>query len=106
MGYALEAIPTLDDSPASVSLEAMLLGLGLAVDPERFVGLGRRVVEQTERRVFWHEKVAASDKIVSIFEPHTDASRGWREGGCRRWPLEQRRKGGVPDGGAEGVLGR
>jgi IS5 family transposase len=50
----------------------MALGLGLAVDLEHFVGLGRRVVEQTKRRVFWHEKVAASDKIVSIFEPHTD----------------------------------
>lgn len=33
---------------------------------------GKRVVEQTERRVLRGESVPAADKIVSIFEPHTD----------------------------------
>jgi IS5 family transposase len=31
-----------------------------------------RIVGQTERRVFQAETVAASEKIVSLFEPHTD----------------------------------
>ena len=31
-----------------------------------------RVVDQTERRVFADEKVPASEKVVSLFEPHTD----------------------------------
>ncbi len=31
-----------------------------------------RVISQTERRVFDGEVVAASDKVVSLFEPHTD----------------------------------
>ena len=31
-----------------------------------------RVVDQTERRVFAGEKVPASEKVVSLFEPHTD----------------------------------
>ena len=31
-----------------------------------------RVVEQTERRVFDGEAVPASEKVVSLFEPHTD----------------------------------
>ena len=31
-----------------------------------------QVIEQTERRVFHGEKVPASEKIVSIFEAHTD----------------------------------
>ena len=31
-----------------------------------------RVVEQTERRVLHGQRVAASEKVVSIFEPHTD----------------------------------
>lgn len=31
-----------------------------------------QVIEQTERRVFEGEKVSASEKIVSIFEAHTD----------------------------------
>ena len=30
------------------------------------------MIEQTERRVFHGEKVPASEKIVSIFEVHTD----------------------------------
>lgn len=31
-----------------------------------------RVVDQTQRRVFNDEKVPAAEKIVSVFEPHTD----------------------------------
>lgn len=34
--------------------------------------LATRVVEQTERRVLRGESVPANEKIVSIFEPHTD----------------------------------
>jgi hypothetical protein len=30
------------------------------------------VIDQTERRVLRGEKVPATEKIVSIFEPHTD----------------------------------
>ncbi len=33
---------------------------------------GKRVVDQTERRVLRGESVPATEKIVSIFEPHTD----------------------------------
>ena len=39
---------------------------------EHFSGLGDRVVDQTRRRVLNDEQVANSDKIFSIFEPHTD----------------------------------
>lgn len=34
--------------------------------------LTSRVIEQTERRVIQGERVPSSDKIVSLFEPHTD----------------------------------
>jgi IS5 family transposase len=34
--------------------------------------LAKRVVDQTERRVLRGESVPASEKLVSIFEPHTD----------------------------------
>jgi len=30
------------------------------------------VINQTERRVFNGEKVPASEKVLSLFEPHTD----------------------------------
>ena len=37
-----------------------------------YIELTRRVIEQTERRVIYGESVPASEKIVSLFEPHTD----------------------------------
>jgi len=40
-----------------------------------YVGLANKVLDQTRRRVFDEETVPASEKIVSIFEPHTDIIR-------------------------------
>lgn len=37
-----------------------------------FIELVKRVVDQTERRVLREESVPADEKIVSLFEPHTD----------------------------------
>lgn len=46
----------------------------------RFLQLLRQVIEQTEARVIRGEKVPAADKVVSIFEPHTDIiQKGGRE---------------------------
>lgn len=39
---------------------------------EHYVGLTEKVVDQTRRRVLMGENVPANEKIVSIFEPHTD----------------------------------
>ncbi len=39
---------------------------------EHYRSLLLRVVDQTQRRVFQEETVPASEKIVSLFEPHTD----------------------------------
>ena len=39
---------------------------------ENFIPLAEQVIDQTERRVFQNEQVPAQEKIVSIFEPHTD----------------------------------
>jgi IS5 family transposase len=39
---------------------------------QHHVGLARRVVAQTHRRVVLGETVPATEKLVSIFEPHTD----------------------------------
>jgi len=39
---------------------------------EQFIPRVEQVIAQTKRRVFESEKVPASEKIVSIFEPHTD----------------------------------
>jgi transposase, IS5 family len=37
-----------------------------------YVALAKRVLDQTRRRVLAGESVPAADKVVSIFEPHTD----------------------------------
>lgn len=42
---------------------------------DRFVGLLGRVIDQTRRRVLRGEVVPANEKIVSIFEEHTDIIR-------------------------------
>ena len=47
---------------------------------EHFIGLSGRVIDQTERRIVGEESVPAEEKIVSIFEEHTDIIRkGGRE---------------------------
>lgn len=47
----------------------------LADQLEHFIPLVQQVVSQTERRVFHGESVPAEEKLVSIFEPHTDIIR-------------------------------
>lgn len=42
---------------------------------EVFIPRVEQVIDQTVRRVFEGEKVAAQDKLVSIFEPHSDIIR-------------------------------
>ena len=39
---------------------------------EQFAPLIAQVIDQTQRRVFNGERVPAADKLVSLFEPHTD----------------------------------
>jgi hypothetical protein len=39
---------------------------------DHYLELRKKVIDQTERRVFQEESVPATEKIVSIFEPHTD----------------------------------
>jgi transposase, IS5 family len=45
---------------------------GLAAELEHFIPLCEQVISQTERRVLRGESVPAADKVLSIFEPHTD----------------------------------
>lgn len=44
----------------------------LAEELDRHLGLARRVVSQTRRRVIENRSVANKDKLLSIFEPHTE----------------------------------
>jgi len=53
---------------ASGSIEAV----ALRHEAEQYLPLIERVIDQAERRVFGGEAVPASEKLVSIFETHTD----------------------------------
>jgi IS5 family transposase len=51
---------------------AVAMARGIATELREYIGLALHVVSQTERRVVHGEVVSAEQKIVSIFEPHTD----------------------------------
>jgi len=44
----------------------------LALDLKEFAELTAKVINQTERRVLHDQKVPATEKVLSLFEPHTD----------------------------------
>jgi transposase, IS5 family len=63
--YAADAAPILKKCSAPAAWAA-------AYALEHYSELGKKVVDQTQRRVFGAESVPAREKLVSIFEPHTD----------------------------------
>ncbi len=69
--YALVAIPELHAHQPHEASE-LFAGKVLAEKLERAVGLLKKVIDQTDRRVFKGEKVPAAEKVVSFFEDHTD----------------------------------
>jgi len=78
-GYALEALSKLKDYEATGILDGYLAD-ELAREIAHYLALTKQVLTQTIRRVLNGEKVPAEDKVVSIFEPHTDViEKGARE---------------------------
>jgi IS5 family transposase len=67
LGYAKTAIGSLNRSSAM-----SFMTIALSYQLEHYVELTQKVIDQTKRRVMRGEKVEAGDKVVSIFEPHTD----------------------------------
>lgn len=57
---------------SSPDLMKWMAAQGLAEELLHVVGLAHRVVDQTHRRVVLEEYVPPEDKVLSIFEPHTD----------------------------------
>jgi IS5 family transposase len=72
--YAEAAVPLLHDERGQRGLFAGLAER-LASELEHYIPLVWQVVSQTERRVLRGESVPAEEKLVSIFEPHTDIIR-------------------------------
>ena len=69
--YATAAVPALEQCTTGDMLDD-LAAYALAQDIRHFAGLAQQVVDQTRRRVLDGERVPAQEKLVSIFEPHTD----------------------------------
>ena len=59
-------------SYTSVDPLEVFVAVALADELLHFTALAQQVVDQTHRRVILKEKVPPEDKVLSIFEPHTD----------------------------------
>jgi len=71
VNYAHNAVSLLETHPFKYSFLAET-AFGMAEELQEVIRLTHKVIEQTTRRVIHDESVPASEKIVSIFEPHTD----------------------------------
>lgn len=71
MGFALMVLEAAQVFKPS-SLGQVMLIQGLIGELQRYLPLTQRVIDQTRRRVFNGESVPVADKLVSIFEDHTD----------------------------------
>ncbi len=65
IGYAQKTAGILEHSPD-------LFAMDICEQLKHYVDLTLHVINQTEKRVVHGQSVPASDKVVSIFEPHTD----------------------------------
>lgn len=70
-GYALEAITCLGEF-VGADLDQTIAAQILREELEKFLSLLKKVMDQTDRRVIHGEQVPAADKVVSLFECHTD----------------------------------
>jgi len=71
VNYARKAVSTLESFPFK-NLALAETAFCTAQELKEIIDLAHRVINQTTRRVIHDESVPASDKIVSLFEPHTD----------------------------------
>jgi IS5 family transposase len=67
VGYAKRTVGVINAMPG-----ADLRVVAMSCQIEHYVQLTEKVINQTVRRVMHGESVDAADKVVSIFEPHTD----------------------------------
>ena len=73
VSYAGNAAGLLEsESRKLTSIAEMLLARGIADELRHFIPLVEQVISQAERRVLLGETVPPAEKVVSIFEPHTD----------------------------------
>jgi len=74
IGYAQAAVLELESYTGGDFMPS-LHAMRIAGELKHYIPLALKVVDQTERRVVQGESVPAAEKIVSIFEEHTDIIR-------------------------------
>ena len=74
VGYAEATIHLLADYNAP-TLDQDVMGMAIKQELEHYLPLVRQIICQTTRRVIGGESVPADEKLVSLFEPHTDIIR-------------------------------
>lgn len=83
VGYAEEAIEALPLSRVKPGKSPTFHLAAMVVDELRhYTDLAKKVISQTERRVVNDETVPAAEKVLSIFEPHTDVVKKDRRDTC------------------------
>jgi len=71
VNYSKTAVQCLASCTTS-DLTKMALAMAIHKQLEELIPLAEQVMDQTRRRVIRGEQVPAEEKVVSIFEPHTD----------------------------------
>lgn len=71
VAYGVEALTELA-AQRCATFEEIQIAASYAAELEHFLPLAQGVIRQSRRRVLQGEAVPANEKIVSIFEPHTD----------------------------------
>lgn len=67
-----ERVATQLDTAKSADMTTIVHAMAIAQQLRHYGELTKRVINQTQRRVLCGEQVGATEKVVSIFEPHTD----------------------------------
>lgn len=80
LGAVDKTLSYLDATRSVVSQSSAVWASAWVVEADHYRGLIERVIDQVHRRVFDGETVPATEKVVSLFEPHTDIiKKGGRE---------------------------
>lgn len=72
LNYAEGALETLCKYDGSKDLHMLLVLQRAEAELKQYIPLVKQVIDQAYRRLVLGEKLAADEKIVSLFEPHTD----------------------------------
>jgi IS5 family transposase len=68
---ARRGVQVLESGPAASVVDLVQM-VGLAKELTHYADLADKVIDQTHRRIILDEKVPAAEKVLSIFEEHTD----------------------------------